>query len=209
MYEQNSLFKDLDIDCRSPRQKEIEELYVNKGFDFDPIFREALAKILKDDTPSLFRGRGYNAYHMNWMIIGLLKEYYPEYMKLDEEKRNYFQLDNNARIYFKKLDWKHRPENVPTKHVKTLNSMRLMFQEETITVLYAGFRLREDKFWDDFNGCYLVEMKHQNRTNFVSKLEDLAFKISQKDTSPNIIAKATIPNEIVFKIESKRKINNK
>ena len=87
--------------------------------------------------------------------------------------------------------------------------MRLMFKEETITVLYAGFRLREDKYWDDFNGCFLVEMKHQKRTNFVSKLEDLAFKIYQNQSTPNIIAKADIPEEIVFKTENKGKTKNK
>lgn len=209
MQNQNSLslFKDFDYDYRTPRQIEMEELYVNKGFDFEPTFREALAKILKDETPANYRGRGYNAYHMNWMVVGLLKENYPEYMKVDEEKRDYFQLAKNVRIYFKKLDSKHRPENVVTGHVKTLNSMRLMFKEETITVLYAGFRLREDKFWDDFSGCFLVEMKHLKRTNWVSKLEDLAFAISKRQTISTPIFKANIPESITFKskIENKAK----
>lgn len=206
---QDLLFGKDKFDCRSPRQIEMENLYISKGYDFEPIFKEALARILKDDTPASFRGRGYNAYHMNWMVIGILKELYPKLMKVDEEKRNYFQLDKNVRVYFKKLDSKHRPENVVTGHVKNLNSMRLLFNEEATTVLYAGFRLREDKYWDDFTGCFLVEMKHLKRTNWVSKLEDLAFEISKNQPTTTPIFKADIPSEITFKADSKRKSQDK
>lgn len=206
---QHSLFEQSGIDLRSPRQIEINNLYVEKGFDFEPIFREALAKILKDDTPEHYRGRGYDAYHMNWAIIGLLKESYPTHMKLDEEKRNYFLLDKHVRIYFKKLDSRHRPENVVTDHVISLNTMQMLFQEQETTILYAGYRLRDDEFWDDFAGCFLVEMKTLKRTNWVSKLEDLAYEISQKKNISTPIFKADIPDSITFTVNESKKTQNK
>lgn len=209
MFIRNSLFGDLEIDCRSPRQAEMTNLYIEKGFDFEPIFREALARILKDDTEAHFRGRGYDALHMNWTVIGLLKEAYPDYMKTDEEKRNYFLLDKNVRIYFKKLDSKHRPENVVTGHVTCLNTMRMLFKEDATTILYAGFRIREDEFWDDLSGCYLVEMKDLKRTNWVSRLDDLAFEISKRQVVSTPIFKADIPDSIVFTSKDKGKAKNK
>lgn len=195
MIKLNNLFESKE--GKSARQIEIEELYIKKGIDFVPIIKEALNETIRNPTPNKFRGRGFMASNMNWTLIGLLKENYSKYMMVDQHKRDYFLLDNNVRVYFKKLDKKNRPNNIITKHVSELNSMQLLFKEET-TILYAGFRIREDIYWDDIL-CHLVEMKNPSRPNWVSSMEELAYQMDIRKTNNKPIFRADIPDEIIIK----------
>lgn len=183
---------------KSNRQIEIENLYVNKGIDLEPILKEALIETIRNPTPKKYRGRGFMANNMNWTVIGMLKETYPDFMRIDQHKREYLLLEKNVRVYFKKLDSKNRPTNIITKHVSELNTMQLLFKDEPTTILYAGFRLREDKHWDDIT-CNLVEMKNLKKANWVSSMEYLAYEIDKRKTINTPIFKAELPKEIVFK----------
>jgi hypothetical protein len=186
-------------DGKSTRQVRIENFYVNNGMDLEPIFRQALDKTLNNDTPKGYRGRGFMATNMNWNVIGLLKETYPERMYVDAHKRDYFLLKKGIRIYFKKLDHHNCPNNIITNNVKSLNSMQLLLNDNPITILYAGFRIREDKYWDDISGSYLLEMKNVKALNWCSSLEDLALDISKNIPEVTPIFTANIPNEIVVR----------
>ena len=183
---------------KSNRQIEIEELYVSKGVDLEPLLKEALIEAIRNPTPKQYRGRGFMANNMNWTVVGMLKEKYPEFMRIDQHKRDYFLLDKNVRIYFKKLDAKNRPNNIVTKHVCELNTMQMLFHENPTTVLYAGFRLREDKYWDDIS-CNLVEMKNLKSPNWVSNMGELAYEIANRKAQHTPIFKADLPDQIIVK----------
>ena len=185
---------------KSVRQIEIENLYVSKGIDLEPVFKEALIETIRNPTPIKYRGRGFMANHMNWNLIGMLKETYPDYMEIDSYKRDYFLLEKNVRIYFKKLDSKNRPSNIITKHVAELNSMQLFYHNET-TILYGGFRLRSDKHWDDIT-CNLLEMKNLKQPNWVSSLEDLAYTIAKNKLEQTPMFKANLPEQIIIRAKN-------
>lgn len=158
---------------KSPRQEEIEARYLAQGIDLEPVFYEAHELALANATAPAHRGRAFMSQTMNGHIIGVLRRLYPDRMMQEEYDRWYFQLDKETRIYFKKLDNWYRPSNIPTKHVSELNSGELLFKAEPITVLYAGFRLKEDKLWDALRGCYLLEMVG-GKPGWISNLGDLA-----------------------------------
>jgi hypothetical protein len=159
---------------KSDRQQEVEARYLAEGIDLEPIFYTALEKTLNNSTPYTHRGRNFMPSTMNGNIIGTLRELNPERMLVDVTGRDYFFLDKETRIYLKKLDERYCPQNIPTNHVRRLNSMELLLEDNPITVLYAGFRLQEDIIWDALKGCYLVEMKGLRSTNWVSDLAELA-----------------------------------
>lgn len=186
------------------RQVDIEHLYIENGVDFEPDLREALAVILKNTTPKKYRGRGFMANIMNWTMIGHLIEKYPERMRVDSHQRNYYALDRQTRIYFKKLDKYYRPNNIPTNHVREMNSMGLLFKENPTTVLYAGFRIRQDQYWDDIS-CYLVEMKNMKTANWVSDLSDLSIAIAKSKSPVSPISKASLPDKLVVTMKSNKR----
>lgn len=188
---------------KSERQKKCEALYITNGIDFETDFKEALTLVLKNPTPKKYRGRGFLANTMNWTVIGLMKEKYPTKMFQDQHGRDYFSVDKNTRIYFKKLDKKYRPNNIITNHVREMNCMQMLFNETPITVLYAGFRLRTDKYWDDIS-CFLVEMKNLKYPNWVSSLSDLSISIAKAKPPVNPISKAKLPDELVVKLKTNK-----
>ena len=163
---------------KSDRQQEIEDRYLTQGIDLEPVFYTALQKTLGDPTPPSHRWRGFMSAAMNGNIIGTMKALYPAHMRVDSTGRDYCQLDKETRIYLKKLDKRYCPLNIPTNHVRELNSMELLLKDDPITVLYAGFRLKEDQIWDELRGCYLVEMKGMRKTNWVSDLADLGAQLA-------------------------------
>ncbi|HWK03750.1 MAG TPA: hypothetical protein VNS58_08965 [Puia sp.] len=163
---------------KSDRQQEVEDRYLTQGIDFEPIFYTALEKTLQDPTPPSHRWRGFMSAAMNGNIIGTIKGLYPDRMQVDSTGRDYFLLDKQTRIYLKKLDNRYCPRNIPTNHVRELNSMELLLKDDPITVLYAGFRLKEDEIWDGLRGCYLVEMKGLRKTNWISDLADLGAQMA-------------------------------
>jgi len=118
-------------------------------------------------------------------------------MRQDEYDRWYYALEKDARVYFKKLDHKFRPNNIVTRHVEELNSMMLLLDDEPTTVLYAGFRLHMDKFWDELDGCYLVEMRNSKRTNFVSDLSELGAHVNSRKPVITIAASTEVAGDII------------
>lgn len=185
---------------KSERQKTLEELYITNGVDFDPVFEEALKLTLEDTTPEIFRGRGFMATHMNWHLVGLLKQKYKDKMSVDKFKRDYYRLNENVRIYFKKLNNNFAPENVVTDHVKELNS--LFGCDDKTTVLYAGFNIERNKNWNELAGTYLVEMKTLKKTNWVSDLTELSYKIN-KSTIYTPMTLIELPDEIILTHKNK------
>jgi hypothetical protein len=184
------------------RQKLYENLYVNHGVDFEPVFYEAHQMTLNDPTPDIYRGRGFMANHMNWHLLGLLKQRYRDKMKADKYERPYYSIDENTRVYFKKLNEKYAPENVTTDHVRELNSMSLFYGQDQLTVLYAGFKIPENRRWAEISGCFLVEMKTLKEPNWVSDLSELGYEISKA----GIIAPITtieLPEEIILTPKNK------
>lgn len=168
---------------KSARQVSFEDLYMSRGINLEGIIRQAFSKTLEDKTPPHFRGRGYMADHMSWNIAGLLKENFGSLILQDEYKRLYLNLDRRVRVYFKKLNGKFAPDNVITEHVKDLNSMSLKLNDEPINVLYAGFRIRLDQFWDELKGCYLLEMKTVTKPNWVTDLSVLTSTLNNNISS--------------------------
>jgi hypothetical protein len=187
----------------SQRQEEIEQLYLAKGIDLEPVFYAAHEKTLKNSTPVTHRGRGFMSNTMNGNIIGTMMERYPEHMRVDVHGRHYFQLNEQTRIYLKKLDDRYCPRNIPTNHVKQLNTMELLLGDTPITVLYAGFRLIADKVWDEIAGCYLVEMRDLRRTNWVSDLTDLGARMAGTTAPVSPIAPIILPDQVIVKAKNK------
>lgn len=185
-------------DGKSKRQKSYEELYVSHGVDFDPIFEEAHKLTLVDATPEIFRGRGYMAYHMNWNLLGLVKERFKDKIEFDKYGRMFYPIDSRTRVYFKKLNDKYAPDNVTTDHVRELNSMSMFYGEDSITVLYAGFKISEQHGWHELQGCYLVEMKTLNKPNWVSDISELSYEIN-KSLIYTPITTIHLPDELVLK----------
>jgi hypothetical protein len=184
---------------KSPRQQEVEAQYLAQSIDLEPVFYEAHDLTLANTTDLDHRGRGFMSQAMNGHIIGLLRRLYPDRMTQEEYNRWYFQLNKETRIYFKKLDKRYRPNNIPTKHVAELNSGELLFKADPITVLYGGFRLKEDKLWDRLRGCYLLEML-DGRPHWVSDLGDLAADMASPAV-PVIPVSPIAPDVLLGEIE--------
>lgn len=182
---------------KSNRQKMYEEIYVNHGIDFDPIFQEAHQLTLNDETPENFRGRGFMAYHMNWNLLGLLKERFNGIIEFDEHGRLFYPLNSRTRIYFKKLNDKFAPDNVKTKHVEDLNCMSMLYGDDSITVLYAGYKVNENQGWHEFDGCHLVEMKNLKEPNWISDTAELSYKINRNRIHKPITT-IQLPDELVI-----------
>lgn len=191
---------------KSSRQKAAEDLYVGAGIDYEGIIQEAyqltMAQAAKD--PPHFKGRSYMATRMNWNMQGLLQERYPHLIQFDEEKRIYVQLDEKTRMYFKKLDKKYRPQNIPTKHVRELNSAQgNLFGNTNVSILYAGFRLKKDGIWEDMD-CFVVEMKSLKRAGWVTSLSELASRFV-KPTTTKVITAVQPPSKATPGVRAKRK----
>lgn len=183
---------------KSPRQIICEGTYLQNGVDFDPVFDEAYELTMADSTPDIYRGRGFMAYHMNWNLIGLLKQKFPNRMATDQHGRSYYVLDVHTRIYFKKLNSKYAPDNIPTDHVRELNSMSMFYSQDNTTILYAGIKIGEDSIWQEREGCYLVEMRNLMRPNWISDLSELSYIMNRPKTQIPLTT-IKLPDEIILK----------
>ncbi|GJM27579.1 MAG: hypothetical protein DHS20C17_02140 [Cyclobacteriaceae bacterium] len=181
---------------KSIRQNRLESLYITKGINIEPTFHQAFDLTKQDATPPHFRGRGWWAHHMNWYAVGLLRKSFSDLMDKDDCGRPFLILDKHVRIYFKKLNNKYMPDNIVTKHVRDMNTMSLKFDDDTITVLYAGFRV--NKNWDEILGCNLVEMQSLNEPCWISDLTELGEKMISDDKVEvrPITPPVVIPDEI-------------
>jgi len=54
---------------KSPRQQEIESMYIAHGVDFEPLIYAAFQKTLDNNTHILYRGRGFMAHTMNGNLV--------------------------------------------------------------------------------------------------------------------------------------------
>lgn len=183
----------------SERQRAMEQIYLSKGIDLEPVFKVAHEKTLNSPTPVTHRGRGFMSSTMNGNIIGTMMELYPEHMKKDVHGRDYFSLDPQTRVYLKKLDSSYCPRNIHTKHVKQLNSGELLLGDTPITVLYAGFRLENNNIWDELTGCYLTELRDLHKILWVSDLSDLAAQMGGTNIPVVPITPVVLPGDIVVK----------
>jgi len=177
MFTNLPLFSD-SASGKSTRQQQFENLYIGFGINLLPVIEAAHDKTLDDASrePPEFIDRFYFAQAMNRNIIGIMKQQYPDLIRYDEAERVFIKLDDKTRVYFKKLDEKYRPSNIPTGHVAELNSAQGRLFGKELTVLYIGPRLRNKKVWDDID-CYMVEMRDTKRCEWVSDLSDLASRM--------------------------------
>jgi hypothetical protein len=160
---------------KSARQQQFEDLYVSTGIDIVPIIRDAHRKVLTEaatQSPE-FVDKLFWAHGMNRNMVGFLTQRYPDMVHHDEANRVYIKLGEQARIYFKKLDDKFRPRNIPTGHVIDLNSAQGQLFGREMTVLYVGPRLKQKNLWDEID-CFMVEMRNNTRCEWVSDLSDLS-----------------------------------
>ena len=163
------------------RQEDLEEVYFRKGVDFDDVIRDAHDLTLRNasERDPNYKGRAYMATNMNWNLLGILKDRYSSEIFYDEEKRLFFRLAPDVRLYFKKLDKKGRPSNIPTKHVLKLNSYQGSFFSNPTTILYAGYQLKQERIWDEID-CFLVEMRGLKMVDWKTSLSDLSARIAAK-----------------------------
>ena len=187
---------------KGTRQKSYENIYLNHGVDFEPIFHEAHRMTLADETPEIYRGRGFMANHMNWNLLGLLKQQFKDKMQMDKWRRLYYSLNENTRVYFKKLNEKYAPENVTTDHVRELNTMSMFYKQDELTVLYAGFKIPENKYWSELTGCYLVEMKSLTEPNWVSDISELGYEMNKSGIYIPITT-IELPEEVIITEKNK------
>jgi len=191
---------------KSDRQQKFEDLYVGNGFDVMPTLMEAHEMTLSEASrrPPEFIDKKYWAQEMNRNIVGLLKQKHPELVYYDEANRLYIKLGETARLYFKKLDSGYRPRNIPTGHVKELNSAQGQLFGRDLTVLYAGPKLRKNSIWDEID-CYLVEMRTLRKCEWVSDLSDLSSRMGGgtiRMVPPTIPPVA--PPSVAVKLKSKQ-----
>lgn len=183
---------------KSTRQEEFEDLYMKKGIDFDELIREAHQKTLLDaqNKPPHYKGRAYMATTMNWNLTGLLRETFGDEIAYDENGRPYFRLSDTTRLYFKKLDQKYRPSNIPTRHVRLLNTAQGNLFGSSTTVLYVGCRLREEKQWEQIDS-FMVEMNGLKSVAWVSNLGDLGASM-WKHTTPVVPVTPSAPGSGIY-----------
>jgi len=192
---------------KSGRQHGFEDLYVTNGIDLLPIIKEAHRKTLRDaskESPE-FIDKLFWAHGMNRNMVGILKRRHPELINYDETKRVYIKLGSEARIYFKKLDKKFRPRNIPTGHVIDLNSAQGQLFGKDLAVLYVGPRLVQENVWDEVD-CFLVEMRNSRRCEWVSDLSDLSSRmgggtVHMSPTSGTPVA----PPQVGIRLKTKKK----
>jgi hypothetical protein len=179
---------------KSERQLQFENLYITAGIDFLPIITDAHRKVLQEaatQSPE-FVDKLFWAHGMNRNMVGFLKQRYPERVHYDEANRVYIKLGDQARVYFKKLDEKFKPRNIPTGHVIDLNSAQGQLFGRELTVLYVGPRLRRRNVWDEID-CFMVEMRNNSRCEWVSDLSDLSssmgrgFAVVPPPTPPTVL----------------------
>ncbi|RAJ11079.1 hypothetical protein LX64_00687 [Chitinophaga skermanii] len=183
----------------SERQQQMEKIYLMKGIDLESIFYIAHEKTLSNPTPVTHRGKSFMSQTMNGNLIGTMKEMYPDHMEKDVHGRDFFSLDAQTRVYFKKLDNAYCPRNIPTNHVRQLNSGELLLGDTPITVLYAGFRLENDNIWDNITGCYLTELRDMHKVLWVSDLSDLASQMGGTTLPTVPVMPVNLPDDIIVK----------
>ncbi|MBN8667347.1 MAG: hypothetical protein J0M30_07570 [Chitinophagales bacterium] len=196
---------------KSNRQLIFEKAYLDLGIDLLPIINLAHAKTLDDASrePPEFIDKLYWAHNMNRNLCGLIKQRYPDLVHYDECKRMYIHLNENTRMYFKKLDHKYRPCNIPTGHVIDLNSAQGQLFGRSITVLYVGPKLKTEGVWDEIE-CFMIEMRNHTKCEWASDLLDLS---SQMGAQPTIITPTPIapvkPIAPLVKIRNKKEEEKK
>ncbi len=180
---------------KSARQLQFEDLYIKTGIDILPIIEDAHRKLLEEASTQSpeFITKLYWAEGMNRNMVGFLKKRYPETVKYDEAGRVYLKLGENVRVYFKKLDDKFRPRNIPTGHVIDLNSAQGQLFGRELSVLYVGPKLKKSNVWDEI-GYFMVEMRSNSRCEWVSDLSDLSANMNTGfSTVPKPLTPAPLP----------------
>lgn len=178
------------------RKKKMEDAYVKNGHDFIPLIKSSYDKMWEDATqrgkPNLWRN--YQACNMNWNVWDSIYELFPERVGFDGESRPYFKLAEGIKVYFKMLDSRCRPKNIPTAHVKNRTQYNLFGENDTW--LYIGWRIRQDKYWDGgLAGIYMVEMENHLQCKWIANLSILSGMIGKSVTT--IIAPIIEDNGII------------
>lgn len=106
--------------------------------------------------PKNYQDKNYPAVVMNGNLKGLLLKSYPDYISIDSTGRYYFSKDINFKIYFKKLDYKLSPGNIPTNHVEAMDAQLSLPMDKPMTVVYIGYTTKD---WINMDGSYAVCIK--------------------------------------------------
>lgn len=170
------------------RKAEAEQKYRENGVDFNAFIRRIHERMLDEaqntsqESPHKITGRGYFSTTMNWNVRSELYDCFPDKIAVDEQNRPFYRLADNVRLYFKKLDHKGRPMNIPTEHTIALNSCQGSLFGEPTMILYLGWQIRQNKYWDALSGIYLVEMGNMKSVRWMSDVSGLAGGLSGNET---------------------------
>jgi hypothetical protein len=164
MNKSNELFETSNLISRPlPEQLEFEETLSVELPIFKSILEQSFELTRKEKSVKRpnFLDRNWSAVTMSGNIKGLLFDTYPGNMKLDSNNRFYFNKEGKYIIYFKKLNEKLMPSNIPTRYSYKLYGQLALQFEEPIPIVFVGYTLNESN--DELSGSFAVCLKNNVR----------------------------------------------
>lgn len=154
----------------------------------------------RSNIPPSARDRNLNAVLMSGFLRGSLLEAFPDLINIDHTGRYFLTKNREWVVYFKKLNPKTLlPENIETKHVKSLHQQLTLSLNEISPIIYVGFTVTQK--WDYITGYHAV----YSLNNSIVWRSDLSEGISMETSNPNI----TIPDSTLVYPESEVVIRKK
>lgn len=165
----------------SNEKSKVLDAILKAGIDLVSLLNEAHKNTLEllGSFPPTFQTRCLKSNIMSGQIKGLAQKKYSQYFRLDKHDRPYLSLEKGEiRIFFKKLDKKKRPNNVPTRYATLLMSPTLFEPGVGVTLpVYAGYQLNVSD-WSIITGMYVVSMTNRLTVNWYIDVEDLSSGLS-------------------------------
>jgi len=154
-------------------QEEFEKLHKRDFPMWKEIMHEAF-KMTKEESSRKqphFKDKNYHATVMSGNIQGLLKERFPNEVKIGAHDRLMFSRKGKYCIYFKKLDDRKMPNNVKTEYVELIAYQKTIAGGDKMPIVFVGYCVDDE--WFDLTGIYAVFID-DNKRAWVSIIDDNA-----------------------------------